>query len=597
VVPPSREKAPLWPDLRPVTQIGDKLLASTPAYGFGRIAEKLLAIEQLDTLYAVSLRQQGLSFFESFLHELKIRCDYQEQDLARIPETGPVVVVSNHPFGFAEAPVLASLLSRRRHDIRFLANTLLSGIEVLRDHLIPVDVFGGRNSTRSNFRGMRAAIEWLRQNGLLVVFPAGEVASLRLPQFRVTDPAWNETIGRIARIAQATVIPAFFHGGNSRTFHIAGLIHPLLRTALLPRELFEKTGRTISVSFGAPILPRVAALLSDRNLTAYLRMRTELLQTRTLPRLAAHSHQPRLHPIAAPGEKSKILAEVAALTPLLSSGPLGVFVAESGQLTHVLPEIGRLRELSFRAAGEGTGRARDVDRFDAWYRHLFVWNSEREEIVGAYRVGMADSIIAEHGPRGLYTTTLFKFQADFFLKLGPALELGRSFVREEYQRDYLPLLLLWKGISQFVARHPRYRTLFGPVSISNDYRAISRALIIEYCKAHGDPQLSRGVRPRRRFHSAPLPGCDHLPVASLAEDIAGLSTLIADLEPDNKGVPVLLRQYLNLGGTVLEFNLDPRFSNAVDGLILVDLLKADRRLLERYMGRDGLASFYRFHGR
>ena len=338
--------------------------------------------------------------------------------------------------------------------------------------------------------------------------------------------------------------------------------------------------------------------LSSRDLTSYLRMRTELLQIRRLPRWAPL--QPgRRKPgaVAEPQPKDAIKAEVNALTPILSSGSFQVFLAESDQLSHVLPEIGRLREISFRAAGEGTGRALDLDRFDDWYRHLFVWNSQREEIAGAYRVGMADRILAERGPRGLYTSTLFKFEPTFLFTLGPALELGRSFVPPEYQRDYLPLLLLWKGLCRFIVGNPQYRTLFGPVSISNDYHAISRALIIEFCKARRDPGITGAVHPRQRFRSPWLPGSIRLPAGLPTEDLAGLSTLIADLEPDNKGVPVLLRQYLNLGGSVLEFNVDHQFSDAVDGLILVDLLKADRRLLERYMGRDALASFYEFHGR
>src|SRR5262249_3158314 len=154
-----------------------------------------------------------------------------------------------------------------------------------------------------------------------------------------------------------------------------------------------------------------------------------------------------------------------------------------------------------------TGKPRDLDRFDQWYRHLFVWNSERNEMVGAYRIGLADSILSQRGARGLYTSTLFKFDPEFLKGLGPALELGRSFIAPAYQKEYQPLLLLWKGICHFIVRNPSYRTLFGPVSISNDYRAISRALIVEFCKAHTDPQLGRKVHAKRPFRTPTLPGC------------------------------------------------------------------------------------------
>jgi len=376
-----------WRDLRPTTEIGEKLLASTPLYTVGRVAEKLLALDQLDAIYSASHPTEDRSFFENLLERLNIACHCPDEELARIPQTGPVVVVANHPFGLVEPPVLASLLSRRRGDFRFLANNLLNDIEFLRNYVILVTPFGGKDATRANFAGLRSAVEWLRKGGLMVVFPAGEVSSFRFPEFQIADPAWSETIGRIARITGATVVPVYFHGTNSPTFQIAGLIHPRLRTALLPRELLEKSGRTIAVSVGAPILPRAAALLSSGELTAYLRMRTELLQTRKLPRLSAALPPRRAQQrIAEPEAKSLIQADVRQLTPILSSGPFQVMLAEHHQLPHVLTELGRLREISFRAAGEGTGRARDLDQFDQWYRHLLVWNSERAEIAAAYRV-------------------------------------------------------------------------------------------------------------------------------------------------------------------------------------------------------------------
>ncbi len=578
------------PDFRPGTEIGERLLASTPLYSVGRFAEKLLSIDRLDDAYAES-RRAGEAFFEGLLQHLKIRCECPGDEVARVPETGPVVVVSNHPFGLAEAPVLAYLISKRRKDTRFLANSMLQNIEILRDHLIPVDPFGGKDAARSNLSGLRAAIEWLRKGKLLVVFPSGEVSSVQFPELRVADPKWNESISRVVRLTGATVVPVYFHGNNSATFHIAGMIHPRLRTALLPREFIQKRDHTISVSVGVPIPPRGSSPLSNEQFTEFLRMRTELLQTRKLERVARPPIiKRRQRAIAAPVEKSAIVRELERFQPLVESGAFRVYIAESREIPQTLNELGRLREISFRAAGEGTGRARDLDRFDEWYRHLFVWNKEREEVAGAYRIGLADLILATRGKRGLYSSTLFKFKPGFLNGLGAALELGRSFVTPQYQKEYQPLMLLWKGICQFILRHPHYRTLFGPVSISNDYRAISRALIVEYCKAHGDPDAGSKVRPRHRFHS-PF----RVPAGSIAEDIAELSDLIADLEPDKKGVPVLLRQYLNLGGNILEFNVDPQFSNAVDGLILVDLLKTDRRLLARYMGREGLAAYYQRH--
>ncbi len=565
--------AMMWSAMRPVTEIGDRLLASTPLYGLGRFAEKLLALDRLDAAYA-SARGRGREFFPSLLDSLDIRYECPDEELHRVPAQGPVVLVCNHPFGLAEAPVIFSLLSRIRRDVKILANSLLSEVNDVREHLIPVDPFGNKGAAKINARPMRATIDWLRSGGLLVVFPAGEVASFQPPHFQITDPAWNDSIARVVRITGATVIPVFFHGTNSVGFHMAGLIHPRLRTALLPRELLNKRGRTLRVSVGDAIPAPQRPDFPHHEFCAHLRSRTERLQSRP-------------EPIAPAGDPAEIRREIAQLTPLLSSGDYHVVIAEASCIPTALDEIGRLRELAFRPAGEGTGRARDLDSFDRHYRHLMIWNHQRGEIAGAYRIGLADEILERYGARGLYTNTLFKFDRQFLNKLRPGLELGRSFVCPEYQKDYLPLLLLWKGILRFVAQNPRYRLLFGGVSISNDYGSASRAMIVDYFKSRGDRD-ARMVRPRRKFHGQST---------GTAKDLDELSARISDLEPDSKGVPVLLRQYANMGGTILEFNVDPQFSNALDGFLLVDLLNSDSRLLARYMGRESWAEFQAYHAR
>jgi putative hemolysin len=234
--------------------------------------------------------------------------------------------------------------------------------------------------------------------------------------------------------------------------------------------------------------------------------------------------------------------------------------------------------------GEGTGKPTDIDGFDAHYLHLFVWNAAKREIVGAYRLAGTDVT------RDLYTATLFQYTGDFLDKLGPALELGRSFVRPEYQKGFAPLLALWKGIGAYVARNPRYKMLFGAVSISNRYQAVSRELMVAFLERrtslHEWASLISGRNPFKRRYGKPLPPPQGF-------DLEDLSDCVADLEPTRTGVPVLLRQYLKLGGKLLGFNLDPEFSDALDGLIVVDLTKTEPRLLERYLGRAEAAEFLR----
>ncbi len=296
--------------------------------------------------------------------------------------------------------------------------------------------------------------------------------------------------------------------------------------------------------------------------------------------------------------QSLLKAEVEALPPdqlLAASGPFTVHSARAGQIPWCLQEIGRLRELTFRAAGEGTGRASDVDLFDTYYLHLFVWDAKAEAIAGAYRMGLADEILARYGKRGLYTQSLFKYGPRVLRTLNPAIELGRSFVRAEYQRNFAPLLLLWRGIGRFVARSPRYAVLFGPVSISNSYGPLSRRLIVDYLEAHSiEAGLARHVKPRRPFRARGPAGRDGAGFSGLG-DIEELSRAVERIESDHKGVPILLKHYLKLGGRVLGFNTDDQFGDALDGLIMVDLRASEPRMLARYMGEEGAAEFLAYH--
>jgi putative hemolysin len=297
--------------------------------------------------------------------------------------------------------------------------------------------------------------------------------------------------------------------------------------------------------------------------------------------------------------KATLQAEIEGLPPdkrLVDRGRFHVYCARAREIPWGLQEIGRLRELTFRAVGEGTGRCADIDLFDAFYLHLFVWDAQAASIAGAYRLGLVDQILARHGKRGLYTHSLFKYRTRMLDALSPAIELGRSFVRAEYQRSFAPLLLLWAGIGQFVERSPQYAVLFGPVSISARYAPASRRLIVEYLSTHSThPRLAREVTPRRPFHASPRTAAPYGEMSAMPESINELSRRIAQIEHDGKGVPVLLRQYLQLGGRLLAFNLDRDFADTLDGLIMVDLREVEEAVLARYMGKRGAAAFRAYH--
>jgi putative hemolysin len=563
---------------------------------------RILALDEMNRAYAIARGvprdDVDTNFAERALESLHIAFRLPASDLACIPATGPVVVVANHPFGGVDGLALLALLRRVRPDVKLFANRLLGSISELRDNLILVDPFASPAATSRNAPAVAAALRHLRAGGALAVFPAGEVSSLNLRRGVVVDPSWNTTAARLAQKTSAAVLPVFFHGRNSLLFNAAGLLHPRLRTLLLPRELLARRGQSIDATVGSVIPPhRLARFDKADELTAYLRARTYLLGGRVRPTSARRRRPtpPPQQPLIDAIDRSLIAAEVSSLpatSALATSGPLTVHLVTADRIPHTLREIGRLRELTFRTVGEGTGKSLDLDRFDAHYLHLFVYHAEKREIVGGYRLAPVDQTIARFGPAGLYTSTLFRYRAPLLDQLSNAIELGRSFVRPEYQREYAPLLLLWKGIGRFVATNSRYRCLFGPVSISNTYQSLTKRLLVAFLRMNRSlPSLGRLVEPRNAPRFARADAWADALATTAVRDAGEVDELVGEIEHDRLTMPVLLRQYLKLNAKLLGFNTDPAFGDALDALMLVDLTQVSRAVLVRYMGREAAERF------
>jgi putative hemolysin len=567
-------------------------------------ARPFLPIRRLDRIYAGALAHPTGSVFDSILRQMDVEYSVREGDLKHVPLEGPAVVFANHPFGMLDGILMASLLLRMRPDVKLLANQLLGCMEELSRSCILVDNMMGEGHEEANRRGIREALEWVKQGHMLIVFPAGEVASWSRHHRRVLDPQWNRNMARIARMTGARSIPAFISGTNSVGFHLAGMINSRLRTLFLPHELINKHGRRMEIRIGAPVEgATLKAIRDDDRAIDLLRWNSSLLSLRDRigsprTRFFPPKWQPE-HAVAAAEDPAVLLRELQSLPPdalLETAGKMSVYALSSLQAPRIVREIGRLREVTFRASGEGTGKARDLDRFDAYYTHLVLWNQERQEIAGAYRICNVQDVLLRYGMRGLYTATLFRFKPKFFAKVGPALELGRSFIHLDYQRQYAPLLLLWKGIGSYIVRHPETPMLFGAVSISADYSLASREVLTSYLSAHTvDAELLKMLRPK----NPPRTKAEHVNEPEMfarAFSIDDISDWISMFESDGKGVPVLVRHYMKLGGKFLGFNVDAKFSNVLDGLLVVDLRKAKPDLLARYFGKKGSIEFLRLHG-
>jgi putative hemolysin len=578
------------------------------------ILERLLGVKTLANRYEEIQRENNnydsQGFIRRVLNDFGISYDVSAEQLQELKNVGPVIVVANHPFGGIEGLLLLEILRSVRPDTKFLANYLLGSVPELNDCFVLVDPFENQSSTRRNITPLRSALTWLKQGGVLGVFPSGTVSHLHLRKREVLDPPWSQKIAALARRANAAVLPIYIHGRNSTLFQIAGLIHPLLRTALLPREFYGRRNCKIRIEVGN-IIPtsKINEFTQDEQLISYLRLRTFLLKNRTITGNKRRKKNfnfkkffvNKIVPIEHEIDKEILAKEISKLPSklaLLESGNYRVYCAKAWQIPNTLLEIGRLREITYREAGEGTGKGRDLDTFDRYYTHLFTWNTKELELVGAYRMAKTDAVLRRVGVKGLYTRTLFDYNEDFLKHLGDSIELGRSFVRPEYQKSYSALLLLWKGIGKYIDRYPKYKNLIGPVSINDDYDSVSRQLLMNYLKANSYlPNLAKMVKAKNSPKPVQLRGLDDEISLQVIKNINEVSLLIGELESGERVFPVLLKQYLKLGGRILGFNIDPDFSDVLDALILVDLTATDKKILERYFGEDGVRNLTVYHAK
>lgn len=580
--------------------------------------EAVLAIKALNRRYkdfTVSEDSEGVNFFSKCLQHLNVTYEMLEEDLARIPRTGPLLVVANHPLGGLDGIVLGAILTSVRSDVHLLANGLLGHIKEIRPWLIPVNPFGGKEATQQNIRGIRQTVQYLREGGCVGTFPSGTVSHLQIKNRQVADPDWNPNTARFIRLSQATVLPMHFEGKNSAAFHLLGLVHPLLRTAMLPREMLNKQDTTLRVRAGNPIpFRKLKTFDSDEALTDFLRLNTYILKKRPDPNDGVRNRFPLNLPIKKNSKKNTrkeeaiaaeepvecIVREIEALPTeckLVDSNDFHVYIARAHRIPVILRELGRLRELTFREVQEGTGRARDLDQFDNYYHHLFLWDPKAQKIAGAYRLGKTDEILSKYGHKGLYTSTLFKFKDKALDYFNPGFELGRSFIIPEYQRKQASLVLMWRAITRYIARNPEHHILFGPVSITAEYHRLSKDLMVQFLRNKNfDHALASRIKAKNPPKRAKLKPVERQALKDSLRNIDDVSALISEIETDGKGVPTLLRHYLKLNGQLLSFNIDPNFGQCLDGLIMVDFTRSNNKLLKQYMGNEAWANFARYHG-
>lgn len=540
-----------------------------------RLLSSLLFEKEFKQFAARYPHLRGLDLVEQVVDYFGLSCELVDGDLENIPSQGPVVLVANHPIGSLDGLVLLRTVAAVRPDVKVVASQLLTHVESLSSLFVPVDNIHYKTS-RKQIEMMQTQLD---NQGVLIVFPAGEVSRMSLKGVR--DGHWHTGFLRLAARARAPIVPVHVSAHNSALFYFASMLYRPFSTLLLVREMFAQRGGRIKLRIGGriPFANWHDGHTSARDLAGRFRRHVYRLRQGKAGLFASES------PIALAEDRLELKKALAACEQL-GTTPDGkviyLYQRKDEIWTPILRELGRLREIAFRAVGEGSGSRRDLDSFDNDYYHLVLWDAEDLEIVGAYRFVPTAEQLQRKGPDSIYSYSLFHYDANMAPFLAKGIELGRSFIQPAYWGrrglDYL-----WLGIGAFLARYPQYRYLFGPVSISGGMPVAARDLLVAFYRLYFSPEHS--LAQSRRPYPASLPqvlaqfvGNDY------PQDLVRLKSLLSNL---GCSIPTLYKQYAELcepgGVQFIDFGIDPAFNDCIDGLVLVDVSRLKSSRYQRYI--------------
>ena len=536
---------------------------------------------QINTFMAENAHKDTFSYVEAIVDYFDISVGLKTNELARIPSYGRTVIIANHPLGVLDAMALLHLLKDVRKDIKIVANSFLSQFDNLKDIIIPVDNINGKME-KETLKNIYKALE---AEQVVIIFPSGEVS--RAKPSGIKDTRWKSGFLKIASKMQAPILPIYIKAKNSKNFYLLSMLNRSLATATLPHEMFKAKGKTIEFKIGKPISYDAYYLPNLSKTETVKLLRKHLYKV-------AKEHKPIFvtqNEISVPEVRSELKAELKKGIFLgKTTDGKSIIVYESVIENCVIKELGRLREISFRHVGEGSGKKRDIDGYDFYYKHLIIWDDEALEIAGAYRLGLCKKIIEDFDLDGLYTETLFKFDEKFEYYFDHGLELGRSFVQPKYWNSRA-LDYLWQGIGAYIKQNPHIRFLFGAVSLSNSFNSKAKGMLIYfYTHYFGSNELLVSHKAPYRHPAWIEKHCEE--IFSGDDYKADLRTLKEELGFMGYAIPTLYKQYAELceegGVKFLDFGYDKDFNNCIDGFIIADLHLLKELKRKRYFGQSSI---------
>ncbi|MBL4661412.1 MAG: lysophospholipid acyltransferase family protein [Alcanivoracaceae bacterium] len=565
------------------------------------LIEKLTKLDDIKTIYqnwldepsnqhgtdGQGLLDSGLSYLDATLEIIN------QQNLDAIPASGATVFVANHPLGGLDGMLLTQMLLKIRPDLKVLTNEVLLTFPEFSDLFIGVDVLN-KNKQKQNAKGILSLSRHLAAGGAALIFPAGIVSELRLKDFSIHDRPWDPMVARLIKKHHAHCLPIYVDARNSYPFYLSAFIHKRLRTALLGRAMLAKKHCRIKAIIGNIIEYKDFQHTKDiQSITEYLKLCCQSLKyNHNETDDQSIKQQRKLENIKQDIALENILAqhEILKEYQLLEYKSMAVYCAPHAKLGTIMEQIAITRERTFRAVDEGTGKELDSDIYDPYCWHLWVWDNDKNLIVGGYRLSKVDEVINNYGLKKLHSHSLYNYDRAFIRSLRHSVEVGRSFVAPEYQRHPRALDLLWKGIGVYMLNNPNYHTLFGGVSISQQYSNLARALLADTLTYHyaADESISRHISPRKPLSIQNKPW-SHKLLPSLSK-IPIINKLLGTID-SGKTIPILIRHYLALNGKFITFSINESFNKSLDGLILVDLRKSPDKYLARYLGVNGTKEF------
>ena len=567
------------------------------------MALNIMGFRKINRLYSPSADLKNKEFTVDMLRRYNTTYDVNENELNSIPKEGPFMLVCNHPFGAIEGIILYDAIANVRPDFKIMANFILGFIPNLKEVFFSVNPFENNPEFGGSTGGIRASLQQLNEGHGLGVFPAGEVARYHGHSYP-EDIDWSPSIAKIIQKTKVPVIPVYFDGNNSHKFYFWARIYSMLATVRLVKELLNKRNKKIVMKIGKPILPaEVAQYETPEALAAYLKNRSYALQANIVDE-TKHFRSRVSDPIDAPYRASSLARELLAIREkslLFTTAGFECYLADYEDIPHVMHEMGRRREEAFRAIGEGTGKSIDTDNYDTYYKHLLLWDTKEQSIAGGYRIGLGDEIYEKYGARGFYVDSLFNIDPKFEPYLKETIELGRSFVSVDYQKDLLPLLLLLKGLMETIMRNPDMNYFIGPVSISSWYPKFYQSLMVYYVTTkHTNEEMTKLFHPKTPF----VPNFNKCDIKVLMEknmeSVDKFDRYLMKLSNGDYRMPTLFKKYLKINSKFLCFNVDPDFNDTLDGLLLLkftDYPKDELDMMLKDVPEEKRPAYYKRFGK